>query len=193
MGRKAHRVPLHLNCGGIKKLSDSEIALILRGADDLIMTGGRRLLARILKGSREKRLLELGLDSSPVYGALRDLSLDQVMSRIDWLIIRGYLAIEYDYRLPLLVYTRKGWEIERQTFTNEMLARLDRQIEDDDSGANFDWLNEINREVIFGVLDAIELSGDNKYVPALERWSRGTFKKVRYRIKAVLGSMNTEP
>jgi len=92
MGRKVHRVPVSLNSQGIKKISDSEIAIILRGADELIMTGGRRLLARILKGSKEKRLLELGLDSSPVYGALHDLSLEQVMARIDWLIIKGYLA-----------------------------------------------------------------------------------------------------
>jgi len=43
MGKKVHRVPLHLNSGGIKKLSDSDIALVLRGADDLIMTGTLRL------------------------------------------------------------------------------------------------------------------------------------------------------
>ena len=190
MGRKVHRVPLHLNSGGIKKLSDTEIALVLRGADDLIMTGGRRLLAKILKGSKEKRLLELGLDSSPVYGTLRDLSLEQVMARIDWLIIKGYLAIEYDYRLPMLIYTRKGWEIERETYTKEMLERLDQQIEANDPDASFDWLNEKNREVVLGVLDAIELSGDSKYTPALERWSRSTFRKLRIRIKAVLGALN---
>ena len=190
MGRKVHRVPLHLNSGGIKKLSDTEIALVLRGADDLIMTGGRRLLAKILKGSKEKRLLELGLDSSPVYGTLRDLSLEQVMARIDWLIIKGYLAIEYDYRLPMLIYTRKGWEIERETYTKEMLERLDQQIEANDPDASFDWLNEKNREVVLGVLDAIELSGDSKYIPALERWSRSTFRKLRIRIKAVLGALN---
>ena len=190
MGRKVHRVPLHLNSGGIKKLSDSEIALVLRGADDLIMTGGRRLLARILKGSKEKRLLELGLDNSPVYGALRDLSLEEVMARIDWLIIKGYLAIEYDYRLPMLIYTRKGWEIERETYTNEMLAQLDRQIEANVPDASFDWLNEKNREVVLGVLDAIELSSDRKYIPALKRWSRSTFRKVRIRIRAVLGTLN---
>ena len=189
MGRKVHRVPISLNSRGIKKLSDSEIALILRGADDLIMTGGRRLLARILKGSKEKRLLELGLDSSPVYGALSDLSLEQVMAQIDWLIIKDYLAIEYDYRLPMLIYTRKGWEIERETYTKETLARLNRQIEAKDPHASFDWLNERNREVVLGVLDAIELSADSKYIPALKRWSRSTFRKVKYRIKAVLATL----
>ena len=116
MGRKVQRVPVHLNSKGIKPLSEPEIALILRGADELITTGGRTLLAKILKGSKEKRLLELELDKSPAYGALREISLDQVMARIDWLIINLYLRIEYDYRLPILVYTPQGWEIEKETF-----------------------------------------------------------------------------
>ncbi len=128
MARKVYRVPVSLDSKGIKQLPDSEIALILRGADDLIGTGGRRLLAKILKGSKEKRLLELGLDKSAVYGAMNELSAEQVMARIDWLILNRYFAIEYDYRLPMLVYTRKGWEIERETYTAEMLLRLNQKI-----------------------------------------------------------------
>ncbi|MEK6249017.1 MAG: hypothetical protein N2C12_12615, partial [Planctomycetales bacterium] len=85
---------------------------------------------------------------------------------------------------------RKGWEIERETYINEMLAQLDRQIEANDPDASFDWLNERNREVVLGVLDAIELSSDSKYIPALKRWSRSTFRKVRIRIRAVLGTLN---
>jgi hypothetical protein len=53
---------------GIKNLPYEEIVAILRGADDLIMSGGRSLLAKVLKGSRAKKVLGLGLDASPVYG-----------------------------------------------------------------------------------------------------------------------------
>jgi hypothetical protein len=35
-------------------LSETEIRVILRAADDIIASGGRTLLAKILKGSREK-------------------------------------------------------------------------------------------------------------------------------------------
>jgi len=59
MGRKVHRVPVHPDSKGIEPLSEPEIALILRGADELIGSGGRTLLAKVLKGSKEKRLLEL--------------------------------------------------------------------------------------------------------------------------------------
>lgn len=89
---------------------------ILRETDDLIMRGGRSLLAKVLKGSKEKKVLELKLDRSPVYGCYKKLSKDEITTNIDWLILNGYLRIEYDYRLPLLVYTRKGWEIEMDTY-----------------------------------------------------------------------------
>jgi hypothetical protein len=185
MGRKVHRVPVHLDSKGIKPLSESEIALILRGADELITTGGRRLLAKILKGSKEKRLLELELHKSPAYGALRDLSLDQVMARIDWLIINGYLGIEYDYRLPMLVYTRKGWEIEKETFAAEKLAMLDRQLEEDPDNT-YEWLNDMNPKVIHRILDMIADSGDSKYSQALEQWRGSASRKVRSRIHGIL-------
>ena len=50
MSRKVRRVPVSLDSKGITQLSDSEIALVLRGADDLIGTGGRNLLSRRMKG-----------------------------------------------------------------------------------------------------------------------------------------------
>lgn len=186
MSRKVHRVPVSLDSKGIRHLADSEIALILRGADDLIGTGGRTLLTRILKGSRIKRLLELGLDQSPVFGALGDLSPEHITARIDWLIINGYLAIEYDYRLPVLIYTRKGWEIERKTYTAEMLMKLDQQISRSDSLESFEWLNEINRQVIMGLLDVIEASANSKYLPALRSWSSIAVRKVRQKIEMVV-------
>ena len=185
MGRKVHRVPVHLDSKGIEPLSESEIALILRGADELIGSGGRTLLAKILKGSKEKRLLELELHKSPAYGALRELSLDQVMARIDWLIINGYLRIEYDYRLPMLVYTRKGWEIEKETFAAEKLAMLDRQLEEDPD-KTYEWLNDMNPKVIHRILDMIADSGDGKYIHALEQWRGSATRKVRSRIHGIL-------
>ncbi|GGF86625.1 hypothetical protein GCM10010912_34880 [Paenibacillus albidus] len=80
------------------------------------MTGGRNLLAKILKGSKDKRILKHELQLSPVYGYYRDLKLEDIMHRIDWMILKGYLEIEYDDRLPMIVYSDKGWAIERETF-----------------------------------------------------------------------------
>ncbi len=66
------------------------------------------------------------------------LSLDDITARIDWLIINGYFRIEYDYRLPLLVYGERGWAIECETYADELLERLDGLIADADNAATAD-------------------------------------------------------
>lgn len=68
MSRKKQRVGYHLAPKDVKNLPFEEIKAILRGADELIAVGGRSLLAKILKGSKDKKLLQYGLDKSPVYG-----------------------------------------------------------------------------------------------------------------------------
>jgi hypothetical protein len=186
MGRKVHRVPVTLDSMGIGPLPDAEIALILRGADELIGSGGRNLLSKVLKGSREKKVLELGLDASPAYGALRELSLEQVLARIDWLILNRYLRIEYDYRLPMLVYTPEGWEIEKATSTAEQLARLDAQIAAAELKQGVEWLNDMNPKIMHCLLDRIAAAGDRKYVPALQLWAGSASGRVRKHIRAVL-------
>jgi len=49
MARKVRRVPVRLELSSVSPLSDEEIRTILRGSDDLIMSGGRSLLARVQK------------------------------------------------------------------------------------------------------------------------------------------------
>ena len=58
MSRKVRRVPVVLDAGEIRDLPMEDIRMILRGADELISTGGRSMLAKILKGSRDKKILE---------------------------------------------------------------------------------------------------------------------------------------
>src|SRR5699024_9075886 len=124
MSRKVRRVHYQLDTKQIRHVSERDIRIILRAADPLIMTGGRNLLAKILKGSKEKRVLELELNECPVYGAFQTEQLETVKAKIDWMIKHDYLDIEYDYRLPLLVYSEKGWEIERDTFSDELLHEI---------------------------------------------------------------------
>ncbi len=186
MSRKVRRVRVSLHSQDIDHLPTQEIAIILRGADDLIMRGGRSLLAKVLKGSREKKLMDHGLDQSPAFGALRALKLEDVLARIDWLIINNYLAIEYDYRLPLLVYAPRGWEIEKNTYAAELQTKLDHLIASTNPVSDLTWLNNSNREVLILVLDRIEASGNPIYIPVLESWSQTAFKKIRRRIHSVV-------
>ncbi|MDA1372008.1 MAG: RQC-minor-1 family DNA-binding protein [Proteobacteria bacterium] len=186
MSRKIQRVSVVLDCQGIEHLSEPEIALILRGADELIMRGGRSLLAKVLKGSQSKQLKELNLDQSPVFGGLCSLSLHEITARIDWLIINKYLAIEYAYRLPLLVFTSRGWEIEKKSLTTEIINTLDDVIASRNPAPDLTWLNDVHPEVIQCLLERIESSGNHKYVPLLDRWSRTASRKKRGSIRQLL-------
>jgi hypothetical protein len=187
MSRKVRRVPVRLDTGGIKRLPDDEIKVILRAADELIMQGGRNLLAKILKGSREAKVLELGLTKCPVYGFFKDLPTAEVMAKIDWLIVNDYLKIQYDYRMPLLVYTDKGWEIERETFAQELFEDMGK-VADGEIGFDFvDGLKDRNRGMILLLLEKIKASGDRRYLPVLEYWETIDCKKVRQVIRDVMG------
>jgi hypothetical protein len=185
MSRKVNRVPYQLDPRGIQQLPFADLQVILRGADDLIMRGGRSLLAKVLRGSRMQKVLELRLDRSPVYGHFRGLSDEEVLARIDWVILHGYLAIEYDYRLPLLVYTPKGWEIERETYASELLRGFDEQLR---VGPPYQMqhLKDRDRGMILLVLEKVEATGDAKYIPLLEAWQQIDYKKVRHRIGRVI-------
>ena len=87
MSKKIRHAPVPLDSQGITDLPLEEIATILRGADEIIMQGGRSLLAKILKGSKEVKLQELNLDQIAPFGTLSDLSLKEIHGRIDWLIL----------------------------------------------------------------------------------------------------------
>ena len=190
MSRKVRRVPVTLNARDVKELPEDEIRMILRGADDIMGSGGRGLLARILKGSRQKAVLEHELDKSPAYGALGGLSLEQITARIDWLIIEGYLRIEYDYRLPLLVYTKRGWEIERETYANELLGRLDQLVAESDAVGDITWLTEKNPEVLQLILEKIADTGNPKYLPVLKRWQNKATRRISNYIRETRRALN---
>src|SRR5215218_9512948 len=128
MSRRVQRVPVHLHPGRAGRLAFEDLRAILRAADPLIGRGGRTLLTALLRGSRRKDVLEHGLDRCPVYGYFRGVPEDEVLARIDRAIVDGYLAIEYDYRLPLLVYTPEGWEIERETYARELFDGLEARL-----------------------------------------------------------------
>jgi hypothetical protein len=153
------------------------------------MRGGRSILAKLLKGSRERRLLELGLDKSPAYGHFKGLPIEDVMARIDWAIQSGYLALEYDYRLPLLVYADRGWEIEKETYAAELLQGFDRILDCGTTTCDMEYLKDRDRAMILRLLDMVEATRDPKYVPLLRAWQQLDHRKVRERIEGVIESL----
>ncbi len=184
MSKKVRRVPVVLDTGEIKDLPQEDIRMILRGADELISTGGRSMLAKILKGSKDKKIFEYKLNECPAYGYYQDMKLDDISKCIDWMIKEDYLRIEYDYRLPLLVFSEKGWQIEKETFAQELYQRMCLDVEEKKARILFE-MKEVNRQVVMCVLDKIEKDGTKEFLPYLEAWKMLEVKKVAARIAEV--------
>lgn len=191
MGRRKPRVRVELDSGNVKGLSDEEIKAILRAADELITTGGRNMLAKILKGSKDKKVLEHGLDQCPVYGFYKTMTLQQISYRIDWIIKRGYLEIQYQDRLPMLVFSEKGWEIERETYATELLQKLHELLEDND----FSYVRELkdrNRGMILLLIEKIKQTGNVRFLPLLDAWKAIEYKRVQLAIQNTMDHLKRE-
>lgn len=184
MSKKVRRVPVVLDAGEIKDLPQEDIRMILRGADELISTGGRSMLAKILKGSKDKTIFKYKLNECPAYGYYQNMKLDDISKCIDWMIKEDYLRIEYDYRLPLLVFSEKGWQIEKETFAQELYQRMCLDVEEKKARVIFE-MKEVNRQVVMCVLDKIEKEGTEEFLPYLEAWKMLEVKKVAARIAEV--------
>lgn len=181
MSKKVRRVPVVLDAGEIKDLPQEDIQMILRGTDELISTGGRSMLAKMLKGSKDKKIFEYKLNECPAYGYYQDMKLDDISKCIDWMIKEDYLRIEYDYRLPLLAFSEKGWQIEKETFAQELYQRMCLDVEEKKARVIFE-MKEVNRQVVMCVLDKIEKDGTKEFLPYLEAWKMLEVKKVAARI-----------
>ena len=185
MDRRRSRIRYELDHGNIRQLSEEEIKAILRAADELIGTGGRSLLAKILKGSKDKKILEHELDQCPVYGYYQELTLPEITNRIDWTIKKGYLEIQYNGKLPLLIFSEFGWEIERDTYAEELFQQLTTLLDCNDYSI-VQELKDRNRGMIFLLLDKIEENGNARFIPLLKSWKEIEYKKVQAAIQEVI-------
>lgn len=189
--KKRSKVSFELDTGDVKNLSNEEIKVILRAADELIATGGRNMLAKILKGSKDKKVLEHGLNQCPVYGYYQPYTLQQITYRIDWMIRRGYLEIEYQDRLPMLVFSEMGWEIERETYAEELLQKLHSLLE----GNDFSYVQELkdrNRGMILLLIEKIQQTGNARFIPLLKAWKAIEYKKVQSAIQQAMDHLKQE-
>ena len=71
---------------------------------------GASLIVLLLAGSREQRVLQLGLDTLPTYGALREMDRDEIRTDVELLLREGLLIQEgEDY--PVLRLTEEAKEV----------------------------------------------------------------------------------
>lgn len=126
----------------------NEKLAILRAADEIIGQGGRTLLSKILKGSRDKKVLALEMEQCPVYGYFKSEKLTDIVEKIDWMIDNDFLDIEYFGKLPMIVFTERGWEIESDQRADEFLDEWDTWIKEDKPIPDMEYLKDRNRKMI---------------------------------------------
>ena len=184
------KIGYELDQGEIKELSHEEIAIILRCADDIIARGGRSMLTRILKGSKDKIILQYDLQKSPVYGVYHDKTLKDITHMIDWCIIHYYLEIEYNGRLPKLVYSLEDWKIEKVSYAKEWYDKFKKMSQNQSVQKNelLKLLN-VNRQIVMLLLDMIEKNHDVDMVDLLLIWKESEVIKVKRAIDCVLRSL----
>lgn len=166
-----------------------EIRVILRAADELIGEGGRTLLSKVLKGSKERKLLELGLDRIPSYGYYRELTLEQIVDKIDHLIQMGYIETESNGLFPVLKFTPFGWVIERERRAEEFLREWDSWLDNNTLPISMEYLKDRNRGMILLFLFKILNSRNPKYIPLLALWESVDYRKVQAAIRDVIQAL----
>jgi hypothetical protein len=170
----------------IDKLSNQEIKAILRAADPIIAQGGRALISKILKGSKDKKVLELELDTCPMYGYYRSETLDNIVKKVDWVIDYDFLAVEYFGKLPMIVYTERGWQIESDQYTDELIDEWREWVKEGKPAPDMTYLKDRDRGMILLMLEKIKEFGDRAFIPYLEAWEKVDYKKVRDEIREVI-------
>lgn len=173
----------------IDRLTDVEIKVILRAADEIIGQGGRSLLAKILKGSRDKRVLQLELDSCPVYGWFKSEKLDDITAKVDWMIDCDFLEVSYSGKLPMIIFTERGWEIERDQMVDELLQEWKDWIKQGKRNPDMTYLKDRNRQMILLLLEKAKESGNQAFIPYLTLWEKIEYKKVRQAIRATIEAL----
>ena len=73
---------------------------------------GTTLVVRMLHGSREQRVQQLGLDGLSTYGIMRDTNRMKIREYIDVLVEQGYLT-QTTGSFPVLQTTNRAWEVLR--------------------------------------------------------------------------------
>jgi len=95
------------NCGScrgeyesvdITKEAQMILSCVKRIQDKLGYGVGINLIGNVLRGSKNKRVLELGLDSLSTYGLLKDRGRSEIHAMIDHLEAEGYLLTDQEFQ-----------------------------------------------------------------------------------------------
>ena len=85
---------------------------------------GKTMIAQVLTGSNNKKVLEFGFDRLPTYGILPTQTIKEVNTFIEFLISEAYLSVEQG-AFPTIKITQKG----KQVLLGDILVKRKQKIE----------------------------------------------------------------
>ncbi|WP_337099834.1 DNA helicase RecQ [Paenibacillus sp. YIM B09110] len=110
---------------------------------------GVMMAAKVLKGSRDKRLLEFGLDRLSTYGLMRNMAEKEIADWLYWLVAEGYLRLS-DGQYPTVSLTANALPVlEGREMIMQRMRTTVRQTASADSFAAsplFDALKQWRKE-----------------------------------------------
>ena len=116
--------------------------------------------------------------------------MDEIGQRVDWMIRKDYLRVEYDYRLPVIIYSPIGWEIEKRQCALELYQTICNAAKAGDEAIIEKLKEHTNRQVVLILLELIEERGDPSLIPFLERWREVEVKKLKSRIGGIIKAIS---
>jgi len=175
---------------GQKAPSEEDINNILRATDEIISSAGRTMLAKILKGSKDKKVLENGLDQCPSYGYYNKLTIEEITQIVDWMIVNDYLNIYYNGSLPMIIFSEKGWETYKPYYVEELYTLILR-VNEIGTENLIERLKQTNRQVVKMLLLKIGESMNIGFIRFLIKWEAAEVKKVRIIINYTISKLKT--
>ena len=94
------------------------------------------------------------------------------------MIENGYLGIDYAGKLPVIVFSNTSWKIERETYAEELLQKMQHLLDTGD----FSFVSELkdrNRGMILLLIKKIKNTNNPIFIPLLREWQFTEYKKVQ--------------
>jgi hypothetical protein len=106
------------------------------------------------------------------------------------MIVNGYLEIYYNGRLPMIVFSERGWETYKPYYVDELYSLI---LKVNEIGAEnlIERLKQTNRQVVKMLLLKIGKSKNVGFIRFLMEWEQVEVKKVRIIINHTVSKLKS--
>ena len=103
-----------------------------------------------------------------------------------------FLAVEYFGKLPMIVFTDRGWLIESDQQTDELLNEWYEWLKEEKTNPDMTYLKDRNRGMILSFLEKVKETRERRFIPYLEAWEKIEYKKVRTEIRKTIKAIQSQ-